>query len=232
MLFRLSTFFAAIALALAMSSNVPAQEKVPDRPPDVEKKRPGQRSNDGRSGREGDPRPEAGKTPDGPRPMPRGGQGGFGGGGGQGGGFGGGMPGFGGMPVGPPGAMPPGGMGGSGFGGGSFGIRGGYGASEPDDPEMRDLVQKDSEMERETMGLAAAYRRASGEEREKLKVQVSTLVAQHFNVRQERRKLQLKRMEEELKRLRDAITKRDDASDSIVKNRLSELIGEPRDLDF
>jgi septum formation topological specificity factor MinE len=87
-------------------------------------------------------------------------------------------------------------------------------------------------MERQTMELVAQVRRAAGDEREKLKKDVSDLVAKHFDVRQERRKLQLKRLEEELKRLRDAITKRDDSSDSIVKNRISELIGEPRELDF
>ena len=119
-----------------------------------------------------------------------------------------------------------------GFGGGGFGMRGGYGSFEPDDPEMRDLVRKDSEMERQTMELAAQYRRATSEERNKLKTEVSDLVAKHFELRQERRKLQLKRMEEELKRLRDAITKRDGSTDSIVKNRIAELIGEPRELDF
>jgi len=115
--------------------------------------------------------------------------------------------------------------------GGGFGFRG-YGSPEPDDPEMRDLIRKDSEMERQTMDLAEQYRRASGEQRDKLKKDISELVARHFDVRQERRKLQLKRLEEELKRLRDAITKRDDSSDSIVKNRISELIGDPRELDF
>ena len=108
----------------------------------------------------------------------------------------------------------------------------GYGAFEPDDPEMREISRKDSEMERQTMELATQYRSARGDEREKLKTQVSDLVAKHFDVRQERRKLQLKRMEEELKRLREAITKRDASTDTIVKNRLSELLGEPRDLDF
>jgi septum formation topological specificity factor MinE len=122
-------------------------------------------------------------------------------------------------------------MRGGSFGGGGFSIRG-YGSPEPEDPEMRDLMRKDSEMERQTMELAAQIRRAKPEEREKLKKDISELVAKHFEVRQERRKLQLKRMEEELKRLREAITKRDDSSDSIVKNRIAELIGEPRELDF
>ena len=39
-------------------------------------------------------------------------------------------------------------------------------------------------------------------------------------------------MEEEIKRLRDAITDRNKSRDSIVDNRVRELTGEPRDLDF
>jgi hypothetical protein len=221
--------FAAIAFALAITPNISAQDKAPDRPPDAEKVRARDpRPEDYRSRREGDPRPEAGKAPDGPRPMPRGGQGGFRDGGsggvrGGGGGFGGGFR---------PDGMPAGPFGGGMMMPGMGGFGGGYGSFEPDDPEMRDLVRKDSEMDRQTMDLAAKFRQSSGEDRDKLKTQIADLVAKHFDVRQERRKLQLKRMEEELKRLREAITKRDGSTDTIVKNRISELLGEPRDLDF
>jgi hypothetical protein len=137
----------------------------------------------------------------------RGGGGGFGGGGARAGG---------------PGMVPPG-----------FGGFGGYGGPpQPDDPEMRDLVQQDVELDRQAGRLASQIHSASGEERMKLKPQLAQLVSKHFDVRQERRKLQLKRMEEELKRLRDEIGKRNDSRESIVGNRVSELIGEPRDLDF
>jgi hypothetical protein len=240
---RTPPFFAALAIALALNSVGPAQDKSSDRPPEADKApRRDPRPDDERPRREGDVRPEGGKSADGPEARGRFGDGkgpppGFGGEGPRGGkrGFGGSeFGGYGGVVTGPAGAMPggmpmPGGMRGFGMGSGGMGM---YGSSEPDDPEMRDLHRKDSEMERQTMQLVAKYRSAGSEERAKLKQEVTDLVAKHFDVRQERRKLQLKRMKEELERLSDAITKRDDSSDSIVKNRIAELIGEPRELDF
>jgi hypothetical protein len=240
MRFRLSTIAAASALAIALTTTISAQDKSPDRPPESgkvlqrvprpEDERP-RFPGKGPPRREGDPRPEEGNRPpgkgppDGARPMPPGGQGGYGGGVGYGGSReGGGYGGYdmgGGYGRGMGGMMAPGGYGGMPPGGGP-----------PDDPEMRELVRKDFDTEREALELAGQYRRASGEEREKLKTQIAELVAKHFDIRQQRRKLQLKRMEEELSRLREAITKRDDASATLVKNRIAELIGEPRELDF
>ena len=54
----------------------------------------------------------------------------------------------------------------------------------------------------------------------------------HFDVRQKRRELQLKRMEDELQRLREAITSRNKSRESIVTNHMKELVGEERDLEF
>jgi hypothetical protein len=110
--------------------------------------------------------------------------------------------------------------------------RGGYGEMPPDDPEMRELVGQDAELERQTFQTAEQVRRAGGDERDRLKTQLAELVNKHFNVRQKRRELQLKRMEDELKRLRDAISQRNESRGSIVKNRLAELVGDPQNLEF
>jgi hypothetical protein len=139
--------------------------------------------------------------------MPGGGFGGFGGGGGRGG-FGGGMSGM-----------------------GSFGpyLPGGEGA---DDPEMRALMKQDADMDKESRDLAAKIREARGEDREKLKAELSKIVTEHFNVRQKRRVHQIQRMEGELKRLHETVEKRNKARDTIIDNHVKELIGDPRDLDF
>ena len=113
---------------------------------------------------------------------------------------------------------------------GMFG--GGYGAMPPDDPEMRALNEHDAELDQQAHEMAARLREARGEERPRLKMQLTELVNRQFDVRQKRRELQLKRMEEELKRLRETIAKRNDSRDSIVENHIREMIGEPRDLDF
>jgi hypothetical protein len=102
----------------------------------------------------------------------------------------------------------------------------------PDDPEMRELVNRDADFEKQSFELAERIHRAPGEEREKLKSQLGELVNKHFDVRQQRRELQLKRMEDELKRLREAIAKRNESRQSIVKNRIGELVGDPQDRDF
>jgi len=51
-------------------------------------------------------------------------------------------------------------------------------------------------------------------------------------VRQRRRDLQVKRMAEELERLRTAIQRRNESRQAIIEQRLRDLLGEPRDLDF
>lgn len=148
-----------------------------------------------------------------------------GGRGGMRGGFGGGFEGGGGFGGGRGGGF---GMGGFAFGG--FGGPGG--PAPPDDPEMRELMKQDADLDRQAMEMSNQVRRASSDEREKLKSQLAEVVNKHFDVRQKRRDLQLKRLQEELERLQSAISKRNASREAIVKNRLAELLGEPRDLEF
>jgi hypothetical protein len=140
-----------------------------------------------------------------------------------------------------------GGRGRGGFGGGGFGSRGGgfgggyggpppgadpFGASPIDDPEMRELLKQDIDLDRQAHEMAMRVRNSRGDERGKHRAELGELVNKHFDVRQKRRELQLKRMEEELKRLRDAIGERNESRSTIVGNRLQELIGESRNLEF
>jgi len=224
-----------VVLAGLMAFSLAAYGQQPpdrggDRPPpaDAPPPRGGPRADEGRTpppGR-GGPRPKA-ESPDQPNPdgAPRG--------------FGAGFPRS-------PNFQPPSrAMGGAGFGGGFGG--GGYGApmpgmmpgpgmfggeGPPDDPEMRELMKKDAELDRHAHEIAAQLREMRGEERTRLKTRLSEVINEPFEVRQKRRELSLKRMEEELKRLRDAIADRNKSRDSIVDNRVRELTGEQRDLDF
>jgi hypothetical protein len=107
-----------------------------------------------------------------------------------------------------------------------------FGRLEQDDPEMFKLVQQDQDLEGKTLDLAAKVRSAKADEREKLRADLAVTVDEHFNVRQARRELQLKRMEEELKRLRAAIESRNKGREEIVAKRLTELVGEEKDLEF
>jgi replicative DNA helicase len=97
---------------------------------------------------------------------------------------------------------------------------------------MFKLIQADMELDRQSRDLAAQYQKASAEERGKLKGLVEQAVNKHFEVRQERRALELKRLEEELKRLHEAIERRAKARKEIVAKRLAELLGQADDMHF
>jgi hypothetical protein len=97
---------------------------------------------------------------------------------------------------------------------------------------MYALLRRDYEMERRTRELAIQYRRASRVRRAAIRDQLEKAVDEHFQVRQERRALELKRLEEELQRLRDAIKQRDEARETLVDDRVADLLGEDDALDF
>jgi len=96
------------------------------------------------------------------------------------------------------------------------------------DPEMFRLLRTDEELEEQTHRLAMEYRRAPDPEKERIRKELEALVAKHFEVRQERRLLELRRLEEELRRLREAIERRQSHREEIIQHRLRELL-DPED---
>jgi septum formation topological specificity factor MinE len=97
---------------------------------------------------------------------------------------------------------------------------------------MTELTQSDMELEHRTMQLAHRIRGAKSEQAEELKTELSEVISKHFDVRQQKRELQIKRMEESLEKLRETVKKRADAREEIVKKRLGELVGEQGELGF
>ncbi|MBC8354316.1 MAG: hypothetical protein H8E66_20165 [Planctomycetes bacterium] len=100
------------------------------------------------------------------------------------------------------------------------------------DPEMYELEKSDRELDRKTLDLSEQYQRAPKDKREALQKQLAAAVAQHFDVRQARRELHLKRLTEELAKLRESIERRNDVRDQIIGKRVSELVGDEDDLAF
>ncbi len=96
---------------------------------------------------------------------------------------------------------------------------------ERNDPEMWKLLQADYDLNRRSQELAVQHRQAPKDQQEAIQQQLEKTVVEHFETRQERRLLELKRLEEELKRLRDSIDKRKKAQPEIVNRRVSELLG-------
>lgn len=101
------------------------------------------------------------------------------------------------------------------------------------DPEMIKLIQGDHDIGQRARQLAQQIREGKpGSEGVDRKAELSKLVNEHFDVRQKRRELELKRLEEKLARLREVIKRRSDSRELIVGKRLSELLGEQYELDF
>ena len=108
----------------------------------------------------------------------------------------------------------------------------GMGGMRVQDPEMFDLNNRDRDLERQTRELAEHCRHASGDERAKFREQLEDLVDKHFEVRQQRRLLELKRLESQLQRLREAIDRRAKARKKLVEKRMTDLIGPEEGMEF
>ena len=131
------------------------------------------------------------------------------------------------------GSMFGGGMTGGGMpGGGGPGMRrgGNMGRMEQlrqSDPEMAKLEEADLDLERQTHEMAEQFRRAQGtDDRDLLKQELTAIVDKHFQVRQERRELEIKRLETQLERLRTSLKKRMVERQAIVRQRISNLLGD------
>lgn len=93
-------------------------------------------------------------------------------------------------------------------------------------------MKADYDLEKKSAEISSRVRQLPRDQRVKLKEELTKVLNEHFDVRQKRRELQIKRMEEELSRLRDAVHKRNEAREPIVRKRLGELTGEESDQDF
>jgi hypothetical protein len=101
-----------------------------------------------------------------------------------------------------------------------------YRYSVPMDKEMQELVKKESELAKKTQELVANLKGAAADKKAEIRTQLVSTVEAHFAVRQEQRELQLKRIEEEVKKLREAIEKRTTSKKEIIERRIAELTGE------
>jgi hypothetical protein len=102
---------------------------------------------------------------------------------------------------------------------GPFGMR-------PNDPEMEKLMRTDVDLDRQSRDLAERFRGASKDEQSEIKKKLSAIVTKQFEARQERRTLELKHLEDEIKRIRESIDKRNQSKEQIVDRRVSELLGQ------
>jgi hypothetical protein len=115
---------------------------------------------------------------------------------------------------------------------GHFGVRGRGPQPWPTlDPEQaaeaQRLAQDDAKLEGEVRSAVGQYHAADKEaDRNKLRAQLTELLEKQFAARQERRKLELASLEARVKKLREALEKRESAKQTIVERRLGDLLGD------
>ncbi len=93
------------------------------------------------------------------------------------------------------------------------------------DPELFQAMQADRELERATREMAEHYRQAGKDEQAKIKDKLVEIVGKHFEVRQQMRNLEVKRIEQQLKLLRGKIDQREKNRKEIIEKRIIELTG-------
>jgi len=99
---------------------------------------------------------------------------------------------------------------------------GGEGMSD----EMQVLMQQDAKLEEQVQHTVAAYSdpQTEAKMREDLRIELSELLGQQFDARQQRRELEIKQIEERVKKLREALEKRSAAKEKIIERRLNDLL--------
>lgn len=94
------------------------------------------------------------------------------------------------------------------------------------DPKMAELIQQDMELERASMKLAEQFRRAGPDRQEEVRRELAEVVQKHFEVRQQRRELEIVRLAEQLERLQVSLKRRAENKETVIKQRVAQLLGE------
>jgi hypothetical protein len=94
------------------------------------------------------------------------------------------------------------------------------------DKEMQELMKKEADLSKKTTELVSSLKGAAADKKTELRTQLIAAVEEHFAIRQAQREHQLKRIEDEVKKLREAIEKRNTSKKEIIERRIAELTGE------
>src|SRR5208282_678561 len=100
---------------------------------------------------------------------------------------------------------------------------------ERNDPEIDKLLHEEGDLKKRTLETAAEYRAAPEDQRGKLKENLKNLVTQQLKTYQQRRKLELTRLQAEVKRLSDAADRLEKNSEQTIDKRVSELLSKEHD---
>jgi hypothetical protein len=94
------------------------------------------------------------------------------------------------------------------------------------DPDMQRLMEQDAMFDHQSQEMAEEYRRAPKDKQGEVKKKLEEVVSHQFDSRQERRSLELKQLEDQIKQIKTSIDKRNAAKKQIVDRRVSEVLGQ------
>jgi hypothetical protein len=99
------------------------------------------------------------------------------------------------------------------------------------DPQRYEQVIQERKMESEIEGLAMQCRKSqNNDEKEGLKKQIKSQLEKLFDLREAQRETEIKRLEEQLTKLKEKMKTRKANRDKIIERRQKELVGEDDDM--
>jgi hypothetical protein len=101
------------------------------------------------------------------------------------------------------------------------------GMAVDDDPELAELAQTEATLAAESADILARFGETdNAADRKKISAELRESLAKQFDVQRKRRELELGRIEEQVRKLRDQLKKRTDARETIIDRRFDQLINE------
>lgn len=99
------------------------------------------------------------------------------------------------------------------------------------DPEVAKLHQQDQQLAQQVRSVLRDYMvKEDAEGRAKVRDKLQELLGKQFDAQHQRREMELRRIEERVKRLRATMQKRNDARKEIIASRLDQLVREAEGL--
>jgi hypothetical protein len=100
-----------------------------------------------------------------------------------------------------------------------------------DDPEMGELAQVEAQASQESAELLSRYAATENTaDQKEIKAKLRTALEDQFRVQLKRQQLELARIEERVRKLREQFKKRNDTRETIIDRRLDQLINEAEGL--
>ena len=93
-------------------------------------------------------------------------------------------------------------------------------------PEVRETWVRQQEAEQKVRSLADNYRKADAKQKEAVRPELEAALLDEFDAKVAEHELRVKKMQEEIGRLKDQIAKRKALKSQVVKKRFAEVVGE------